>query len=42
VEQVAGVVEDALSSARHAVSEVDAIHQQAEALRAAVNRFRTS
>ena len=42
VEQVAGVVEDALSSARHAVNEVDAIHQQAEALRAAVNRFRTS
>ncbi|MEC5206805.1 methyl-accepting chemotaxis protein [Vogesella urethralis] len=41
VEQVAGVVEDALSSARHAVHEVDAIHQQAEALRAAVNRFRT-
>ncbi len=41
VEQVAGVVEDALSSASHAVEQVNAIHQQAEALRTSVNRFRT-
>ena len=41
VEQVAGVVEDALSSASHAVEQVNAIHQQAEVLRASVNRFQT-
>ncbi|MFC3627448.1 methyl-accepting chemotaxis protein [Vogesella amnigena] len=40
VEQVAVVVEDALSAADSAVQQVEAIYGRAEALRAAVNQFR--
>ncbi|SCK13295.1 methyl-accepting chemotaxis protein [Vogesella sp. LIG4] len=41
VEQVAAVVEDALSAADSAVVQVEDIYGRAEALRLAVNRFRT-
>ncbi|WP_174873440.1 methyl-accepting chemotaxis protein [Vogesella oryzae] len=40
VEQVAGVVEDALSAADNAVQQVEDIYRRAESLRVAVNRFR--